>query len=66
VLGSDAVPAAWWMSLDAMLRVGGLRAAFEAADDLMVTLRCVKSLAEQRLLRAAGALGSQGMIAAPP
>ncbi len=64
VLGSDAVPAAWWMSLDAMLRVGGLRAAFEAADDLMATLRCVKSLAEQRLLRAAGALGSRGMTAA--
>jgi Xaa-Pro aminopeptidase len=64
VLGSDAVPMAWWTSLDAALRTGGRTGTLEAADDLTATLRCVKSLAERRLLRAAGALGSQGMTAA--
>ena len=41
VLGSDAVPAPWSMSLDAMLRTGGRRAAFEAADDLHAPRRFV-------------------------
>jgi Xaa-Pro aminopeptidase len=57
VLGSDVVTAAWWAEL-------GRSAQIVAADDIGVTLRRIKSPAEQDLLRAAGRLGSAAMAAA--
>jgi Xaa-Pro aminopeptidase len=55
VLGADALPFAWREALGVDL---------EAADDLGADLRRVKSVAEQRLLRAAGRLGADAMTAA--
>jgi Xaa-Pro aminopeptidase len=64
VLGADAVPFAWWVALDEIVRTACPHAALEAADDLGMALRRVKSPAEQRLLRAAGRLGGRAMAAA--
>jgi Xaa-Pro aminopeptidase len=64
VLGSDVVPAAWFAVLEDVLRARGRLSACEPADDLAMRLRRIKSPAEQRLLRAAGALGSRAMDAA--
>jgi len=64
VLGSDVLPAAWWRALEARLTEHGGAAQLEAADDIGLELRRRKSPAEQRLLRAAGALGSRAMTAA--
>ena len=64
MLGSDAVPAAWSAVLGDGLRAQGRTATFVDADDLAMRLRRIKTPAEQRLLRAAGALGSRAMTAA--
>jgi ectoine hydrolase len=60
VLGADAVPFAWWAALAELVRPASL----EAADDLGLALRRIKSPAEQDLLRAAGRLGGRAMTAA--
>lgn len=64
VVGSDAVPAAWWAALEERGRARCPSAVLEPADDLVLSLRRIKSPAEQRLLRAAGRLGSRAMSAA--
>jgi len=64
VLGSDAVPAAWWLALGDLVGTRRPRAAIEPADDLSLALRRTKSPAEQQLLRAAGGLGARAMAAA--
>lgn len=64
VLGSDALPAAWWAALGELVRGRRASAALEPADDLGLALRRIKSPAEQRLLRAAGRLGAGAMEAA--
>lgn len=64
VLGSDALPAAWWAALDELVRGRRPSAALEPADDLGLALRRIKSPAGQRLLRAAGRLGAGAMAAA--
>jgi Xaa-Pro dipeptidase len=64
VFGSDAIPATWFAVLEDITRARGHPGAWEPADDLAMRLRRIKSPAEQRLLRAAGALGSRAMNAA--
>lgn len=64
VLGADVLPYAWWTALEDLVRASRPGARLEAADDLGVALRLVKSPAEQRLLRAAGRLGSRAMAEA--
>lgn len=64
VLGADVVPYAWWTALEELLQAGRPDAWLEAADELSVELRLVKSPVEQRLLRAAGRLGSGAMARA--
>ena len=64
VLGADVLPYAWWTALEELVLARRPHARLQAADDLSVALRLVKSPAEQRLLRAAGRLGSQAMAEA--
>jgi len=64
VLGADAVPFAWWAALAELVRTACPDAALEAADDLGMGLRRIKSPAEQDLLRAAGRLGARAMTTA--
>jgi Xaa-Pro aminopeptidase len=64
MFGADAVPFAWWVALEEAVQVVCPHVALEAADDLGMALRRIKSPAEQRLLRAAGRLGARAMAAA--
>jgi Xaa-Pro aminopeptidase len=64
VLGADAVPFIWWTALEELLRARCPDARLEAADDIGMTLRRIKSPAEQQLLREAGRLGARAMAAA--
>ena len=60
VIGGEALAGRWERAFHARV----LEAQFDDADDLAWRLRTVKSPAEQALLRAAGALGARGMVAA--
>lgn len=64
VLGADAVPFIWWTALEELLRARCPDARLEAADDIGMALRRIKSPAEQELLREAGRLGARAMAAA--
>jgi Xaa-Pro dipeptidase len=64
VVGCDAFPAIWWTALEQLVHGDCPDATLEPADDLQAQLRQTKSVAEQRLLRAAGRLGGRAMSAA--